>query len=233
MDRAYEKALGTALTAVGVALLLFGFYQAYTDIHDLSSNQAPLAKFQWTVTGLDASFHDNSTAGSSSISSVYWTFGDGDSSSSPDPTHTYAVAGSYNVTLSVQDSNGNAEESTAQIMVGPSASGSGGSSPSSPYTGNGNSSSLGSALGPLFGSVSGVLKTVETFVLLGIEYLVGASILKAGWNLITPKAETISVRVKPKDLQVEPAGYSAAPPTTGGSTSPPSSAGTGESPPSS
>jgi len=54
---------------------------------------------------------------------------------------------------------------------------------------------------------------------LGIEYLVGASILKAGWNLITPKAETIQVRVKPRSLQVEPVGFSV-PPT---STSSPSS----------
>jgi hypothetical protein len=37
-----------------------------------------------------------------------------------------------------------------------------------------------------------------------IMYLVGAAILKAGWNLITPKSETLSVRVKPKSLQVEP-----------------------------
>ncbi len=56
-------------------------------------------------------------------------------------------------------------------------------------------------------SVSGTFngRYVEAFSFLAIEYLVGAAILRAGWNLITPKAETISVRVKPRSLQVEPA----------------------------
>ncbi len=56
-------------------------------------------------------------------------------------------------------------------------------------------------------SVNGTFngRFLVSFAFLGIEYLVGASILKAGWNLLTPKAETISVRVKPKSLQVEPA----------------------------
>ncbi len=61
-------------------------------------------------------------------------------------------------------------------------------------------------------------KFLVTFIFLGVEYLVGAAILKAGWNLVTPKAETISVRVKPRSLQVEPA-Y--APPPTGPPPSPP------------
>jgi hypothetical protein len=55
-------------------------------------------------------------------------------------------------------------------------------------------------------------KFLVTFLFLGIEYLVGAAILKAGWNLVTPKSETISVRVKPRSLQVESA-YPSAPPS--------------------
>jgi hypothetical protein len=66
--------------------------------------------------------------------------------------------------------------------------------------GGGNGSGGGS--GSVNGSFNG--RFVEAFTFLGIEYLVGAAILKGGWNLITPKAETISVRVKPKSLQVEP-----------------------------
>ena len=66
----------------------------------------------------------------------------------------------------------------------------------------GGSGGNGSGSGNVNGSFNG--RFLEAFTFLGIEYLVGASVLKAGWNLITPKAETISVRVKPRSLQVEP-----------------------------
>ncbi|HLN51822.1 MAG TPA: hypothetical protein VK455_07200 [Thermoplasmata archaeon] len=115
MERAYERTLGTVLVAVGMGILLFGFYQAY------EYTQHP-------------------------------------------PT------GNYNV-----------------------FSLSGG--------GSGNSSINGTFNG----------RFLEAFTFLGIEYLVGASILRGGWNLVTPKAETISVRVKPRSLQVEPVGYPAPP----------------------
>jgi len=64
------------------------------------------------------------------------------------------------------------------------------------------------------GSVNGTFngRFLEAFTFLGIEYLAGASILKGGWNLVTPKAETLSVRVKPRSLQVEPVGAPGIPP---------------------
>ncbi len=114
MDRAYEKSIGTALLAIGLGILLFGFYQAY------EYTQSPP---------------------SGTYNVVHATGGGGN--------------GSFNITF-----NG---------------------------------------------------RFLEAFTFLGIEYLVGASILKGGWNLITPKSETIQVRVKPKSLQVEPVGYSVPP----------------------
>ena len=111
MERQYERILGTALVAIGLALLLFGFLQAY----------------QYTI---------------------------------------HPPSGTYNVVTF------------------------GGGGPG----GNGS----------VNGSFNG--RFVEAFTFLGIEYLVGASILKAGWNLVTPKAETLSVRVKPRSLQIEPTG---------------------------
>jgi hypothetical protein len=107
MERAFERSLGTALLAIGLGLLLFGFVQAY------NYAQHP-------------------------------------------PTGTYTV-----------------------FQFG---------------GGSGSNSANGTFNG----------RFVEAFAFLGIMYLVGASILRAGWNLITPKAETISVRVKPRSLQVEP-----------------------------
>jgi hypothetical protein len=129
MERVWERGLGTALVAVGLGLLLFGFVQAY----------------DYTV---------------------------------------HPPSGTYNV-----------------FTLG------GG--------GGGNSSINGSFNG----------RFLEAFTFLGIEYLVGASILKAGWNLVTPKAETISVRVKPRSLQLEPAAASAmtAPPPAVSAPPPPTS----------
>ena len=40
--------------------------------------------------------------------------------------------------------------------------------------------------------------------MLVIMWLVGASIMKAGWNLIRPRPETIRIRLKPKHLEAEP-----------------------------
>jgi len=73
-----------------------------------------------------------------------------------------------------------------------------------PPSGNYTIFSFGGASGG--GGVNGSFngRFVEAFTFLGIEYLAGAAILKAGWNLVTPKAETLSVRVKPRSLQVEP-----------------------------
>ncbi len=77
----------------------------------------------------------------------------------------------------------------------------------------------GGGNGSLNGSFNG--RFVEAFAFLGIEYLVGAAILRGGWNLITPKAETLSVRVKPRSLQVEPIAAAAPPAFSAGSGSSP------------
>ena len=118
MERRYEKTLGTALLAVGLAILLFAFFQAY--------------EYTQTPPG-----------GTYKIFSLGGTGGGGNGAN---------ISGSFNGSFLV------------------------------------------------------------AFMFLTIEYLVGAYILKSGWNLITPKAETIQVRVKPRSLQVEP--VDASPPPT-------------------
>jgi hypothetical protein len=129
MERGYERLLGTALVAIGLGLLLYGFVQAYD-------------------------------------------YG------------THPPGGTYNV-----------------------------------FSAKGGNSSGNNSLNITFNG-----RFLEAFTFLGIEYLVGASILKAGWNLVTPKAETISVRVKPKSLQVEPVGPPA--PWTPPANAPPGAGGT-------
>ncbi len=55
---------------------------------------------------LNAVFTNLSTAGSGTIASLQWGFGDGGSSTSPTPSHIYNNTGSYNISLMVTNSFG-------------------------------------------------------------------------------------------------------------------------------
>ncbi|MCI4668479.1 MAG: PKD domain-containing protein [Bacteroidia bacterium] len=55
---------------------------------------------------LEVSFTNTTTAGSGTIVSMYWEFGDGNASGALNPTHTYTQAGNYTVNLIVLDDNG-------------------------------------------------------------------------------------------------------------------------------
>lgn len=73
----------------------------------------PTAQYTATPTticlGNHVHFINQSTPGSSSITSYAWDFGDGNSSTQQSPFHTYSVPGTYTVTLTVQASNGQAD----------------------------------------------------------------------------------------------------------------------------
>lgn len=66
-------------------------------------------------------FTNQSTAGSSPITSYSWDFGDGNASTSQNPDHVYSAPGTYTVTLTVQASNGQAdfELKAAYVTVNP------------------------------------------------------------------------------------------------------------------
>jgi PKD repeat protein len=55
---------------------------------------------------LNVNFTDNSTAGSGTISTWFWDFGDGSTSTQQNPSHVYNSAGSFTVTLRVSNSSG-------------------------------------------------------------------------------------------------------------------------------
>ncbi|MEO0471822.1 MAG: PKD domain-containing protein [Bacteroidota bacterium] len=57
-------------------------------------------------TPFDASFTDQSTAGSAPVVAWAWDFGDGNTSTAQNPTHLYATPGIYNVVLVTTDNNG-------------------------------------------------------------------------------------------------------------------------------
>jgi PKD repeat protein len=67
---------------------------------------APTANFQFTVSGLVASFTDTSLPNQATIASWQWSFGDGNSSTDQNPSHTYSTGGVYIVKLTVTNADG-------------------------------------------------------------------------------------------------------------------------------
>jgi len=68
------------------------------------------------ISGQSIAFNGSGSTGS--ITSYFWTFGDGGSASGATPTHAYASAGYYTATLTVTGPGGQSID-TAQVSVGP------------------------------------------------------------------------------------------------------------------
>ena len=81
------------------------------------TNQAPVANFAFTTSGLTATFTDSSTDADGSIVSRSWTFGDGGSSTATNPSRTYAAAGTYTVALTVTDNAGATHTKSSAVTV--------------------------------------------------------------------------------------------------------------------
>jgi hypothetical protein len=192
--------LGIGVTTLGLVVLLFVLTSALAIAQNpgsflqgqLSGDQAepPSASFDWSGIDRDVTFTDTSRAGSAAITSWDWDFGDGNRSASQNPAHQYAGPGVYQASLVVEDANG--ERSTAlgqvEVVAGTMRSGRGVAAP-----GENLNLSFGNILLP-------VALAFLTFGLYIVMALVGGAILKAGWNLVKPKPETIKVRLKPKHL---------------------------------
>lgn len=95
----------------------YGIVQAKAAVDYLTNNGCDTsgavdANFNFTVSGLTATFNNQSTAGS-----YQWEFGDGATSSQTNPAHTYASAGTYQVTLTVTASNNKTASKTLAVTV--------------------------------------------------------------------------------------------------------------------
>jgi len=81
----------------------------------------PSAAFSATPTSgaapLAVQFTDQSTAGSSAITSWAWNFGDGGTSTAEDPSHTYDADGTYTVALTVTSADGSDTETKAGMIT--------------------------------------------------------------------------------------------------------------------
>ncbi len=76
-------------------------------------NQAPMASFTHSCTGLTCTFDDTSTDGDGTIASRSWSFG-----GTADPqAHTFPSPGTYTVTLNVTDDDGAPSTASAHVTV--------------------------------------------------------------------------------------------------------------------
>lgn len=80
-------------------------------------NQAPVASFSFTTSGLTANFTDGSSDPDGSIASRGWNFGDGSTSTAANPSRTYAASGTYTVTLTVTDNQGASNSTSRSVTV--------------------------------------------------------------------------------------------------------------------
>ena len=150
---------------------------------------APKPFFSWASNDLTATFMDLSSSGSAAIATRTWDFGDGATSTERDPVHDYATNGTFLVRLTVRDANGLEAVSAGEVNVEPSRTHNG--------TAQGNPG-LDLNLGGLF-LLIGV--AALTFGMYLIGFLVGGSLVKAGWNLIRPRPETIRIRLRPQNYE--------------------------------
>ncbi len=205
--------LGLGLLIAGIIVLMFVLASVVSLAaspgpfieRNLGGGQAsaPTAAFTWSSNGTTADFRDLTTSGSAAITEWSWDFGDGATASSRDATHTYPSNGTYPVRLTVRDENGLQAVAAGQVDV-QNSGGNGGMSQTAPnFNFNGDT----------------ILLPIGIAILTGflwiVGFLVGGSLVKAGWNLIRPRPETIRIRVKPHMLEAAVAGAEAMPPTPG------------------
>jgi serine protease AprX len=81
-------------------------------------NQAPIASFTYSCTGLSCSFNGNgSSDADGSIVAYAWKFGDETTDSGPTTSHTYGTEGTYTVELIVTDDDDATDSEVKEITV--------------------------------------------------------------------------------------------------------------------
>jgi PKD repeat protein len=195
--------IGSVLLVIGIVILFFTFFQAMGMINNVGDYfdeqlpeeedlKKPTANFFWNANDLSVDFSDESEEGDGGINSWDWVFGDGDSGSGQNPQHAYNQDGNYRVTLRIQDSNGLTDTTYTEIYV---------------ENGNSNNGETEGKEGDFDFSLSLDIFAVAILaaILYLIMFLVGAALVKAGWNLLKTGPSVVKLKIKPKKLEVEQA----------------------------
>jgi len=204
----YPTIAGTALVVVGVILLLSAYLYAvdfiespdsFTEQYFPSEEEEanpPAALFGFGTQDMNASFLDYSRDGDAEITQWDWDFGDSKSSTEQNPQHEYDGDGMYTVQLTVTDADGNSDDIAAIVNIQANGSDSGGTE-----------QGLGDAIDVNL-DITQIFKPIAYSLLMlgGLALLagIGAKFCTAGWNLIKPRPVVVHVKVKPKDVQIEP-----------------------------
>ncbi|MEA2024514.1 MAG: PKD domain-containing protein [Actinomycetota bacterium] len=213
----YERLWATVLIVVGVVLLGVVFFSAFGIVKDpgefydkwvpADGVEGPEAAFDWASSDLVVEFVDTSSAGDANLERWAWDFGDGSESTDPNPSHRFDEDGEFGITLDVVDGNGLASRAEATVGV---------------ETGAENSGQGALGLNDLADSVIDavergakgggvVLLVIGLFVVLT---MVGGRLLRQGVRVLRPIPDRISVKLRPKNLELAMTGSEAETPDT-------------------
>ncbi len=215
----FDLILGLCVLALGIGLLLFTFGNALAlvanpgqfiqnQVPATQQNQGPTPSFTWSSNGFNLTVQDTSRAGTSSITTWQWDFGDnsGQVSGQHPNVHVYANPGPYTVVLTVTDSDNHQASTFSAVDIVPAQSRSGQSLSGLTLQIPNVNFNFGDILLPV-----GVgLLTIGLYLAMAV---IGGMITKAGWNLIRPRPETIRIRMKPQYLQQMVEADTGAPPS--------------------
>lgn len=93
----------------------------YTASGGGGANTPPVANFNFTTSGLTATFTDASTDANGTIASRSWNFGDSTTSTAASPSKTYSAAGTRTVILTVTDNQGATASVSKSVTVSTTA----------------------------------------------------------------------------------------------------------------
>jgi PKD repeat protein len=198
--------IGIFLLVFGIVILLWvltsamaivqspGTYLEEQFPQEEGSQEGPNARFSWNTNDLSVDFQDESEEGDAAISNWEWDFGDGETSYEQNPHHTFNSDGDFNVGLIVEDENGESSSTHADVYV---------------EFGNNDGGRSEGEFGDISFEMGNFMLPLAGAFLLGmlhlVMFLIGAALVKGGWNLIKQGPSTLKLKIKPKRLEVEQA----------------------------
>ena len=201
----YERWWAMGLIVIGVVLLGIVFVSAFAIVGDpggyydqwvpAEGPTGPEASFEWASSGSVVEFADTSTMGDADLMRWVWDFGDGAESTETNPSHRFAEEGEFAVTLDVVDESGlgSQAEATVGIEAGADSSGSGAL---------GLSDLADSVVDAVEQAAKGggvVVLVIGMFVVLT---MIGGRLLRQGVRTLRPIPDRISVKLRPKNLEL-------------------------------